>query len=302
VEAWLLNGTQVNPTPDFIAGTCGSSDGCSTQWQVIDTVANSILWWNKSTGHLRTWYFDPSGNVTVAADPAQTCGQQDGCLNGSHDWRPIGRVTMTVPAGSGCTFFCVPSQVPGVLWHDPIAGTVRVWVFDNAFTQVQGTFDLTQTCGAAQNCSQNWTAKLTADFDGDGNTDILWWNTSTGQLQEWLLNAPGSLGPLPATVAPKQVGVILSATCESSDGCSADWRPVGAADVNGDGQVDLLWHNFQGTYPGAIPGTLRSWLLNGHGGVIGVQDLSQQCGPNCSPPWQALGYVTFPQDPPPPPR
>jgi hypothetical protein len=153
---------------------------------------------------------------------------------------------------------------------------------------VAGSFDLTQTCGSADGCSQSWAATLTADFDGDGNTDILWWNESTGQLQEWLLDTF-------EVFTPKQIGVILSATCEASDSCSTDWRPVGAADVNGDGHVDLVWHNFQGTYPGAKPGALRNWLLDGQGDVIGQWDLSQQCGPGCSPPWQALGYVFFPQ-------
>lgn len=106
-----------------------------------------------------------------------------------------------------------------------------------------------------------------------------------------------SLSPLLATVSPKQVGVMLSATCEASNNCSADWRLVGAANVNGDGHVDLLWHNYQGTYPGATPGTLRNWLLDGNGGVTGHQDLSQQCGANCAPAWTALGYAYFPQSP-----
>jgi hypothetical protein len=312
LEAWILtglpdgggSGTQVEPNPLFLSQICASSDGCSNQWQVVDTgdpggsttQGNTLLWWNESTGHLRTWNFDSAGNVSIPADPTQTCGMEDGCLNASHAWRPIGRVTLSIPPPPGCTVFCPRTLVQGVLWHDPIAGTVRIWVFDNS-GQVQGTFDLTQTCGSAANCSQNWAAKLTADFDGDGNTDILWWNTN-GQLQEWLLNPPATLSPLPATVSPKQVGVILSSLCGASNGCSTDWHLVGAADVNGDGHVDLLWHNFQGTFPGAAPGTLRNWLLNGNGGVISTQDLSQQCGPNCSPPWTALGYVYFPLPPP----
>jgi hypothetical protein len=300
VEAWLLNGTQVDPTPLILSQICGSSDGCSSQWTVVDTVQSSILWWNKSTGHIRTWNFDSSGNVTIPSDPTQTCGQQDGCVDPPvHDWRPIGRVTMMVPPAPGCTGFCPALPSTGLVWHDPITGTVRIWVFDGN-GQVEGSFDLTQTCGSAL-CSQSWTAKLTSDFDGDGNTDILWWNTSTGQLQEWLLNPPSTLSPIPATVAPKQVGVTLSQTCQDTgvaNSCGEDWRPVSAADINGDGHVDLLWHNFNGTYPGAIPGALRNWLLNGSGGVTGTQDLSQQCGPNCSPPWTALGYVFFPQQPP----
>jgi hypothetical protein len=295
LEVWLLDGTSVESTPLFLSQLCGSGDGCSAQWTPVDTFNNTLLWWNRTTGQLRTWVIDASGNVTIPSDPTQTCGVNDGCVTASHDWRPIGRVLMNVPGAN---------QTPGLLWHDPVSGTVRVWVFQSSNSQALqgsplGTFDLTQTCGSALGCSQNWTAKLTGDFDHDGNTDILWWNTSTGVLQEWLLNPPSTLSPIPATVAPKQINLNLAPICEASNGCSTDWRPVGTADVNNDGHLDLLWHNFQGTFPGATPGALREWLLNGGtgaggNGLLGTQDLSQACGPNCAPPWTALGFVSFP--------
>lgn len=85
LEAWLLNGSQVGPTPATLSQLRGAAQGCSTSWQAIDTVANSVLWWNKSTGHLRTWNFDSSGNVSIPPDPLQTCGEDDGCLGASHE-------------------------------------------------------------------------------------------------------------------------------------------------------------------------------------------------------------------------
>jgi hypothetical protein len=306
LEAWLLNGPQVDPNPLRLSQFCGGEllrvldAGCVWQWQPVDTAQNSILWWNRGTGQLRTWIFDGSGNVTIPHDLTQTCGTGDGCLDSiTHDWTPIGRVTLKWPSSTPCAVQGPCPDVNGLLWHDPISGVVRVWYFDSRDPQsVAGSFDLTQTCGSADGCSQNWAAKLTADFDGDGNTDILWWNARTGQLQEWLLSEAGvttvpGMPPVLNDVAPKQIGVILSATCEASDGCSSEWRLVGAADVNGDGHVDLLWHNFQGSYPGAFLGTLRNWLLDGRGNVIGQWDLSQQC--DCSPQSVALGYVFFPQ-------
>jgi hypothetical protein len=33
-----------------------------------------------------------------------------------------------------------------------------------------------------------WTIAQTGDYNGDGYTDILWYNTATGQAAMWLLN------------------------------------------------------------------------------------------------------------------
>jgi hypothetical protein len=301
IGLWLLDGTQVTVDDFFTTLQCGGRNdgGCASEWRAVDVDpgSNSILWWDRTTGHLRTWNIDSSGNVSVPNDPTQTCGVQDGCVSASPDagtgneWRPIGRVTAPFPPGGCSPGTTCPTSVEGVLWHDPISGTVRVRVFDSS-GQVQGSYDLTQTCGAGLQCSQSWTAMVTGDFDGDGTTDLLWWNASTGVLREWLLNGPSSLSPIPTTVSIKST-VDLSMICKSSDTCSEDWRLVATADVNHDGHVDLLWHNSGATYLNTPQGTLRNWLLDGQGGVTGTQDLSMQCGAFCSPPWTALGYLSF---------
>jgi hypothetical protein len=298
---WLLNGTQATADTPFAMMHCGQQNdgGCASEWRAVDVDpgSNSILWWNRTTGHLRTWDIDSSGNTSVPNDPTQTCGVTDGCVSASPDagtgsnWRPIGRVTAPFPPAGCSPGASCPTSVEGVLWHDPVTGVVRVWVFDSS-GQVQGSYDLTQTCGSALDCSQSWTAMVTADFDGDGTSDLLWWNATTGVLREWLLNGPSSLSPIPATVSIKST-VDLSAICQSSNGCSSDWRLVTAADVNGDGHVDLLWHNNSGTFLNTPHGTLRNWLLDGKGGVTGTEDLSLQCGEFCSPPSIALGYLSF---------
>jgi hypothetical protein len=75
----------------------------------------------------------------------------------------------------------------------------------------------------------------THDFNGDGNGDILWRDTS-GNTAAWLMNG----------------GSILQA---GGYGAVPGWSVVGQRDFNGDGMYDLLWRD--------TSGNTAIWLLNG---------------------------------------
>jgi plastocyanin len=62
------------------------------------------------------------------------------------------------------------------------------------------------------------------DFNGDGRSDILWRNGSTGANVIWLS--------------------ANSATTQTVLAVSTAWRVVGSGDYNGDGRADILWRNF----------------------------------------------------------
>ena len=62
------------------------------------------------------------------------------------------------------------------------------------------------------------------DFNGDGQSDILWRNNSTGANVIWR-----------SAVSASQQAVPAVATV---------WRVVGSGDYNGDGKADILWRNF----------------------------------------------------------
>jgi hypothetical protein len=78
-----------------------------------------------------------------------------------------------------------------------------------------------------------------ADFNGDGHTDILWRNMTTGMLSLWLLN------PDLTVKLYLDMSVI-----------SLDWQVAGTGDFDGDGQTDILWRN-------TTSGLVSLWLMNG---------------------------------------
>jgi hypothetical protein len=77
-----------------------------------------------------------------------------------------------------------------------------------------------------------------ADFNGDGNSDILWRNQLTGQNWLWTMN-----------------GRSISQSKEIS-AVDKDWIIVGRGDFNDDGKSDILWRNNQ-------TGLNYIWLMDG---------------------------------------
>ncbi len=83
------------------------------------------------------------------------------------------------------------------------------------------------------------------DFNGDGQPDLLWQNTGTGQRSIWLMNgltptAGVDLGTLPV-----------------------EWVIAGTGDFTGDGKPDLLWQN-------TVTGQRSLWAMNGTTAMYGI--------------------------------
>jgi hypothetical protein len=153
-------------------------------------------------------------------------------------------------------------------------------------TQVVGTYN-----------PHDWRPVGVGDFNGDGQTDLLFQSQRDGSLQFWELNngqlqGVQSLGVVPpdwqvratADLGGKkgitdlilrniQTGELQAWLLDGSGGHTAvplgtlslDWAVEGVADVNGDGKPDLLLHDLQ-------TGAVRAWLLDG-ASVTGQEDL-----------------------------
>lgn len=88
------------------------------------------------------------------------------------------------------------------------------------------------------------------DFNGDGIKDILWQNTTSGNVSIWLMNGANA----PTTVG---LGVVPTAT----------YAVLGIGDFNGDGTSDILWQNTTNS------NVLSVWLMNTSAGLASVSGL-----------------------------
>ena len=66
---------------------------------------------------------------------------------------------------------------------------------------------------------------MAGDFNGDGTDDVLWYNSTTGNVDIWKVQNGQWAGSV--NVGNHPLG----------------WQPLGAADFNLDGTTDIAWHN-----------------------------------------------------------
>ena len=132
------------------------------------------------------------------------------------------------------------SGFSGVLWRQSPSNTLVQWAVNGSSII---SSQPTTTLGVPVFPDQTWREVTTADFNGDGKTDMLWQHND-GSLADWTMN-----------------GSVISASnaVQTQQGASvapdASWSIAGTGDFNGDGRADILWRN--------TGGALAEWSMNG---------------------------------------
>jgi hypothetical protein len=124
---------------------------------------------------------------------------------------------------------------PDILWRERTRGWIGAWLCDG----------LSVTTSIALNpervADTDWEIMATGDMNGDGRSDIVWQNKTTGYLAAWYMNG---------------ISIIDSVLLVPHYISDNNWKIVAAGDVDGDGRTDLIWQE-------QTQGWIGVWLMNG---------------------------------------
>jgi hypothetical protein len=233
VYIWLMDGTT-------IAGQ-GSpwTLGPSSPWQIVAVGdfngdgKSDILLFNSSTGQVYIWLMD---GTTIAGQGSPWT------LGPSSPWQIAGVGDFN---GDGKS---------DILLHQSSTGQVYLWLMDGTTISDQGSPWILGT-------DSPWQIVGHGDFNGDGNEDILLFNSSSGQVYTWLMNG--------TTISDQGSVWIL--------GPGSTWQIAGVGDFNGDGKSDILLFD-------SSTGQVYTWLMNGT--TLSDQGSVWILGPGS--PWQIM--------------
>ena len=276
------------------------------------------VYWKLSTA--TTWNsFITTANYTITGSSTADVNYVD-VLSGSHnlyDWRiEIYRVGQTAfdnfrDSTNDPDLFHVKMETvaedavaggkPGDINHD--GKSDLVWrnysTGENAAWMMNSTGVPSSAVSYPGLTDLNWHMAGVADFNADGNLDLVWRNTATGQNAIWYLSGGSVIGAglLPPVADPSWVmagvmdfngdgfpdvlwrnlstgqdaiwlmsGVSVSSVLSLPGTTDMNWRIDACGDLNGDGIPDILWRNYS-------TGANAVWVLSGGGAVTNVISL-----------------------------
>lgn len=198
-----------------------------------------ILWRNTRDGKNLAWFMDGITTVSQALLPLET----------DQNWKIVGRGDFN------------SDSKPDILWRNTLTGQNRVWYMD-------GKIKIGQAYILPVVADQRWKIVGTGDFNGDGQVDILWRNTLSGQNKVWYMNKILYAGTGVITTNPVVASTI-----------------VGTGDFDGDGKPDILWRN-------TTTGAVTVWYMNG----VTMKGAPVSTTPELDQNWKIVGIGDFNND------
>jgi hypothetical protein len=254
-ELWLMRDEQRLGAPVVLEPA-----PASPHWQVagVDDFdgdgLQDLLMWNNTTGETEFWLMNGTTRVGAPVPLAHAPPLP---------WKPVATADFN---GDGQADILYREDT-----LDPIAKQrLRIWTLKG----LSHSDTLTPKPDFAEN--SNWYVAAARDMDGDGQTDLLWFNRDSGRVVYWLLDG-AARRRLGSFAKPDRAG-------------NPDWKLVAAGDYGlgpaGErpavaDSIDLVWRN-------ALTGRMAIWFMdrrmNRTGGRMIVPD-----PPAAQPGWTVAG-------------
>jgi hypothetical protein len=124
---------------------------------------------------------------------------------------------------------------PDLIWQHQTEGWLVGWLMDDIELS-EGRF-----LSPNRVTDTNWDIVGAADFDNDGDNDLLWQHDQSGLMAIWRMAGTSFVGP----------GVISNNSVSDTN-----WKIKATVDMDGNEFPDFLWHH-------QTTGALVVWYLNG---------------------------------------
>jgi hypothetical protein len=122
-----------------------------------------------------------------------------------------------------------------LVWQNVADGRVSGWLMNGLTVRLWGLFSYPQVADTG------WRIRAVGDLNGDGKADLFWQHQGDGRISAWLMDG---------------LTVVAFTMLNPSAVADLNWKIVGAADFDGDGSRDLVWHH-------QSDGRISVWFMNG---------------------------------------
>jgi hypothetical protein len=124
---------------------------------------------------------------------------------------------------------------PDLLWQHGSSGIITLWYMNG--TSFIGVGRMSPNASS----DADWQVRTVADFNDDGNPDLIWHHRTLGYVAVWILDG---------------VTLVDAHLLTPSRVADLSWKIVGTGDFNGDGHADLFWRHQR-------TGLMTVWYMNG---------------------------------------